>query len=255
MVNRLGAGTKVGQLGIWNGTEWVAGDPDCNIVKWGGTALTARDITTLLDHLNVDLSTRALEAGGNLAALVTGMNTSKWGGTALTGRDITSLLDHLNIDLDTRAAESGGNLATIATNTTTATTGLARLQPWYQPNFTVVNKTYIQPNIAPHGWTQRWLYTVPAGRIAKVMAATICIMRDAAPTAAGFCTAALAVAGAAYIPYIREVTSAVGIPRMAELGESTMLLAGQTLEGYTQDSSNGGSYTYNISVNIMEFNT
>ena len=59
MVNRLGAGTKVGQLGIWNGTEWVAGDPDCNIVKWGGTALTGRDITTLLDHLNVDLDTRA----------------------------------------------------------------------------------------------------------------------------------------------------------------------------------------------------
>jgi len=59
MVNRLGAGTKVGQLGIWDGTQWVAGDPDCNIVKWGGTALTGRDITTLLDHLNVNLDTRA----------------------------------------------------------------------------------------------------------------------------------------------------------------------------------------------------
>jgi hypothetical protein len=70
MVTKLKKGTKVGQLGIWDGTQWVAGDPDCNIVKWGGTALTARDITTLLDHLNVDLSTRALEDGGNLAAIL-----------------------------------------------------------------------------------------------------------------------------------------------------------------------------------------
>ena len=59
MVTKLKTGTKVGQLGIWDGTQWVAGDPDCNIIKWGGTALTGRDITTLLDHLNVDLSTRA----------------------------------------------------------------------------------------------------------------------------------------------------------------------------------------------------
>jgi len=113
MVTKLKTGTKVGQLGIWDGTQWVAGDPDCNIVKWGGTALTARDITTLLDHLNVDLSTRALEAGGNLAALVTGMNTSKWGGTALTGRDISLDLAKLDVALSTRALEAGGNLAAI----------------------------------------------------------------------------------------------------------------------------------------------
>ena len=73
MVNRLGAGTKVGQLGIWDGTQWVAGDPDCNIVKWGGTALTGRDITTLLDHLNVNLDTRASEA-----TLIASLDTNKF---------------------------------------------------------------------------------------------------------------------------------------------------------------------------------
>ena len=150
MVNRLGAGTKAGQLGIWDGTQWVAGDPDCNIVKWGGTALTARDITTLLDHLNVDLSTRALETGGNLAALVTGMNTSKWGGTALTGRDITTLLDHLNVNLDTRASE--------ATLVAALDTDKFRVLPMAK------GKTTILKNNGRGGVGTVNLYTVTAGK-------------------------------------------------------------------------------------------
>ena len=52
MVTKLKTGTKVGQLGIWDGTQWVAGDPDCNIVKWGGTALTSRDITPDIKQLS-----------------------------------------------------------------------------------------------------------------------------------------------------------------------------------------------------------
>jgi len=58
MVTKLKTGTKVGQLGIWDGTQWVAGDPDCNIVKWGGTALTGRDISldlkTFTDAMDTD---------------------------------------------------------------------------------------------------------------------------------------------------------------------------------------------------------
>jgi len=52
MVTKLKKGTKVGQLGIWDGIQWVAGDPDCNIVKWGGTALTGRDITPDIKQLS-----------------------------------------------------------------------------------------------------------------------------------------------------------------------------------------------------------
>ena len=233
MVTKLKTGTKVGQLGIWDGTQWVAGDPDCNIVKWGGTALTARDITTLLDHLNVDLSTRALEAGGNLAALVAGMNTSKWGGTALTGRDISSDLSKLDVALST----------------------LGRLQPWYQPNFTTSNQSYATSGVAPHGETTRWTYTVPAARIAQVMSINVQIVRDAAATTVGLCYAYIRVAAASNIafPYMKNNTLDAG--RSATTGVSAMLTAGQTLVAVDADGSTGGTIAYFEDANIMEWNT
>ncbi len=63
-----------------------------SLTQWGGTALTGRDISLDLAKLDVALSTRALEAGGNLA----------------------SILAKLDVALSTRALEAGGNLATIA---------------------------------------------------------------------------------------------------------------------------------------------
>ena len=189
MVTKLKAGTKVGQLGIWNGTEWVAGDPDCNIVKWGGTALTARDITTLLDHLNVDLSTRG------------------------------------------------------------------RLQPWYQANFLPVNKGYIS-DLAPAGTTNRWTYTVPANRIAMIMSAYCLILRSSAATTLGGADAIIDInALTTRVLDASLFTNTVGATMQLALGQSAILKAGDVLTGKTYDGSVGGTVSFGMFANIMEFDT
>ena len=190
MVTKLKTGTKVGQLGIWDGTQWVAGDPDCNIVKWGSTTLSGRDITTLLDHLNVNLDTRA------------------------------------------------------------------RLQPWYQPNFTVVAKSYNGQGIAPHAWTNRWSYTVPANRLAILSGGQVSLYRA---TAAG--TAALTQAEIwddtakkeIYIATIR--TNTVGDHRDLPITGEAVFLAGEAFISDTTDASTTGTIDYIIATTILVFDT
>jgi len=189
MVNRLGAGTKVGQLGIWDGTQWVAGDPDCNIVKWGGTALTGRDISLDLAKLNVNLDTRA------------------------------------------------------------------RLQPWYQPNFTTSNKAYAQGTVAPHGWTTRWTYTVPASRIAIVRSASAFAQRDGAPTTAGVVNAIVTNNNIAESCRAGYVSATVGATDSKPVGEGSVLVAGDQFTGQTLDLSTGGTNAFIVTANIMVFDT
>jgi len=190
MVTKLKTGTKVGQLGIWDGTQWVAGDPDCNIVKWGGTALTARDITTLLDHLNVDLSTKA------------------------------------------------------------------RLQPWYQTNFTTTSIQYDGGAIAPHASTVRATYTVPASRIAVITGSSAMFNRVVAATVADrTLIRAEATIPAAYILFVQSWNIAVDTYRQSAVGQGMILKASDAIRIVTGDGCTGGSCDYKSSIALMVFDT
>jgi len=142
----------------------------------------------------------------------------------------------------------------IASDNVTGVTGIARLQPWYQPNFLTVNKQYYANAIGPHNLTQRWIYTVPAGRIALVMGSACAIERDAATATPGTVQAYILINGITRFPYFIEVTGTTGVEKVALVGQSAILNTGETIEAYTFDLSIGGSYTYSIGANIMEFN-
>jgi len=242
---------------------------------------TEATLASILTKLDVALSTRALESGGNLASVKTNtdplvaaaaggyvrqdstgtiakesggnlasiktntdtmitalqiiddQNLAKWGGTSLTGRDISGDLSKLDVALSTRA----------------------RLQPWYQTNFTPVNNNYSGDSVAPHSVTDRWSYTCPAGRIAMVMLVFLEMMRQTAPTTAGQAALEMILSGTVRICDIRETTSTVGVVKYFGYGQGAILIAGQTILARTQDGSTGGGYMYTLSANVMEFNT
>jgi hypothetical protein len=159
-------------------------------------------------------------------------NLNQVGGTAQTAADWTPLLQKLDAALST----------------------MARLQPWYQTNFTRDNRGYSAALIAPHGFTNRWTYTIPASRIGRVMMAEVELMRDAAPVAAGTAYCYITV-GAVFGPDMREITATVGVPRALFTSEGTIAIADDVITSTTADGSNGGTYTYVSCANIMVFNT
>jgi hypothetical protein len=224
-----------------------------NLKKWGGTALTCRDISldfakltdieTNTDGLlkTADLSLEAITK--HLAVDVQNYpatypdtdveprNISKIGGTAQTGADWTPLLQKLDVALST----------------------LGRLQPWYQPNFTRSNPSYFGAGIAPHAVTTRWTYTVPANRIAKLMSGFAMQERYQAATTPGVSEAILYGPQNVPIIYLVENTAVVGVEHYNLIPESAIAIAGDTFIARTSDASTGGSYLYWIGANIMEF--
>jgi len=228
-----------------------------NLKKWGGTALTGRDISldfakltdieTNTDGLlkTADLSLEAITK--HLAVDVQNYpatypdtdieprNISKIGGTAQTGADWTPLLQKLDVALSTKA----------------------RLQPWYQPNFTTSNQHYEGYNIAPHNNTVRWTYTVPANRIAIVRSAFGFIGTSQAATTPEWASLFIAINNTCRILDEQFLNNTVGVTLSHMVGESALLVAGDTLKCTTTDGSSGatpGHKRYIGSANIIEFN-
>jgi cytoskeletal protein CcmA (bactofilin family) len=133
---------------------------------------------------------------------------------------------------------------------------LARLQPWYQPNFITQNMNYNVVGVAPHADTNRWTYTVPASRIAIVRSANCTSVRTAAPVAAGYAGAYIQINSTMFLLITIESNATVGtLPRNAFLGEGAILVAADTLKGFTYDTGNGGTYNEYVSANIAVFDT
>jgi hypothetical protein len=222
MVTKLKTGTKVGQLGIWDGTQWVAGDPDCNIVKWGGTALTARDISLDLQHLSDAYYTGGLKVL-NVPGNVLGVTDNG--------------LLKLDVDLSTRA----------------------RLQPWYQANFTPIYKMYDASSVAPAAATERWTYTVPASRIGIVTAAHARVIRNTVATTAARQFAWIEISSnqtrIVEAAMIGTGTGTVGEHSQDSIGWGPVLKAGDIIRGMTYSNDTDGTASYNISASLMVFDT
>jgi hypothetical protein len=160
-------------------------------------------------------------------------NLNQVGGTAQTAADWTPLLQKLDAALST----------------------MARLQPWYQPNFTTADKSASSAAIAPHTYTSRWSYTVPAGRIAIVASMMQEMMRDSAPSTAARATMRIYNTAVTYFLRCDEITATVGVPQLRNQGWSIVLLAGDVLTADSQDLSTGGTYLMTSSTNLMVFDT
>jgi hypothetical protein len=175
-----------------------------------------------------DVSDRATRILGEID------NLKKWGGTSLTGRDISGDLSKLDVALST----------------------LARLQPWYQPDFIVIENVYAANNVAPHAATTRWTYTTPASRIAQCTDAFCSIIRSAAPSAAGVTINSVrsGAASPSYILCVQEITVVVGVQNKQNVGTNIIRSPAQKITCVTRDLSTDGTYDYVATATVMQYN-
>jgi hypothetical protein len=110
---------------------------------------------------------------------------------------------------------------------------------------------------APHADTQRWTYTVPAGKKALVEAAQLLTLRDAAATTLGRAEASILItpSGGALNRMLRtlHLINTVGERVDIFIGEAGSLLAADQIQATTEDSSTGGTMGYFATAKIMEY--
>jgi len=127
---------------------------------------------------------------------------------------------------------------------------------WYDRN-PVVQNNYYTGVVVPHTETERWTYTVPAGKKAMVEHLSLFMRRTTAPTTVGL--AALIIY---YRPSSGGETILCGIEfsdataetyRALALGHNITMLAGDRLRAATFDLSTGGYVKYVAAAKVVEF--
>jgi len=112
-------------------------------------------------------------------------------------------------------------------------------------------------DVAPHGITVRWEYTVPAGRKAFVESLQVRIMRTAAATTLGKAHAIIVLIpsgqAGAYQFVCSLLNNTVGASESLSVGQALVLNPGDTLRAATLDGSTGGTCDYFLSCKITEF--
>lgn len=124
---------------------------------------------------------------------------------------------------------------------------------WYDRNPLAVGALYESGALAPHATTQRFIYTVPAGRRAVIHSALAAVMRDTAAAPLGSAQALVTtdVSARFTAPQLRDNT--VGAVAQQVLAPGAILPAGGVVEGYTTDNSTGGTCLFWLSFSATEF--
>jgi len=128
---------------------------------------------------------------------------------------------------------------------------------WFDRNPVHRYNYYFGLSQSPHSDTNRFTYTVPAGKKAFIELLTVFLIRDGAPTTAGWSRATLYLqpsGGTLQRCLIASIYSAsLGASDHAELGQNCLLYPGDVVTGETGDGSTGGSVTYVVAAKITEF--
>lgn len=129
-------------------------------------------------------------------------------------------------------------------------------QAWYDRNPTPKAVSY-NANIVPAATTQRWTYTVPANRKSYVEFGLIAAERSAAAAPVGTIEAFVQYTpnggATSTIAYLRQDTNTVGIPYFIPIGQAMLLFAGDNLAAFTDDTSTGGSVSFQLAIKVTEF--
>jgi len=119
---------------------------------------------------------------------------------------------------------------------------------YYDRNATATYSTYNSSGIAPHTYTVRWTYTVPAGKKAIMETATILISTQVVATVNGSREAYIRVTSpsSATIIYLGNTTNtALAFTFIAAPTQPTFYAA-DAITGNTFDSGTGGQVYYDI---------
>jgi len=127
---------------------------------------------------------------------------------------------------------------------------------WYDRNPSNIWRQYAA-TLGPHSSTQRWSYTVPAGKKALVEFSIACLLRVTAASTVGeayayvYYTPSGGTGGSLF--EVRLLTNGIGDGKSLIVGQGIMMFAGDQLLGFTGDGSTGGTIEYVIAVKITEF--
>lgn len=128
---------------------------------------------------------------------------------------------------------------------------------WYDRNPVTRFRAWNAVNLAPHTSTQRWTYTVPAGKKAQLELVQVKVMRATAPTTPGYAYANIRFtpSGGSVDTLIQATirTGTVGDTDQTVLGVCGVLQAGDTIEANSADGSTGGTIDYFATLKITEF--
>lgn len=139
----------------------------------------------------------------------------------------------------------------------TSPTPLVARPAWYDRNPATKSEHYLGASVAPHAATKRLEYTCPTGKKAVVELLQCKVIRAAAATASqmpmAYWVHYKSPTAYAYVLFAGIRGNNVDDRDKAEVGQSIVLLAGEKLQGYTQDQSTGGSCDYFLAYKVTEF--
>jgi len=124
-----------------------------------------------------------------------------------------------------------------------------------------MNTMYMNGTAAPHSFTVRGSYTVPAGKRALLLSCNYLLERQTAPTTAGLVQVNLSAKpannplGSDYFTFSRMRFWSATVPDQKEKNDRLdyLLSEGDVVELSTVDNSTGGDMWYDIYVPILEF--
>jgi len=128
---------------------------------------------------------------------------------------------------------------------------------WYDRNPYHRFQSFQNNNTAPHAITDRWSYTVPAGKKAFVEAGQTYARRVTAAAPVGLVQVTISIqpsgAGVAILLVSQIITNNVGDGDHAEIGSGPVLYPGDLIKGTTYDGSTAGTINLNVTSEITEF--
>lgn len=128
---------------------------------------------------------------------------------------------------------------------------------WYDRNPVSRPKHYYTDSIAPHSLTERWIYTVPADKIAWIDFLWLYIDRKTAANPVGDSLARFGatLAGTGLLPLaeIKMRTNNIGDSKQFMLAGAGILLEDDVLNAYTFEAGTGGTVGFELTAKITEF--
>ena len=123
---------------------------------------------------------------------------------------------------------------------------------WYDRAPLVITKVYATTNVAPHGLTSRWTYTVPANRKCIVESAIAYLIRYTNSTLTDIAWISISDGGT-YISLAEVVNATFGTTGQGQVGGTIVYTAGTVITGQTQDASGNGTFNYFACLKGTEF--
>jgi hypothetical protein len=128
---------------------------------------------------------------------------------------------------------------------------------WYDRNPIVKCDSWLGTSTAPHAETERWTYTVPAGKKAFLETLSMRMQRSSAASTGGTAVAWVGVYPSGgvpkYLAFCAIVTNTVGDKDSSIVGQAIVMKAGDIIRARTSDLSTGGAIDYFLAYKITEF--